>query len=528
MPIENEELISHDFDVFVSYSSKDKVIADAVVTGIEQAGIRCWYAPRDVEPGADWADSITKAIHQCKIMVLVFSKHANRSQRVIDEINYAINQEKLILPFRIEPHNPTGALSLHLSSRHWLDAYDPSWEDHIDRLIHSVEINLDTTKKEVQISGEQASATVDEKKGDKFPFLPKIGSLAGGILILVVLVYFGWYIFRKSGSSRLETTPEVIEDEVVSTHISDTEKTSAFEASKATAVAGTQIALRAVETEIAQSTQRAKERVTETPVPSDTPTPSPTPTPELGATRVSPVDNMTQIYIPAGEFLMGPTASEIEDKGLELCDYYGIWYYSGESNELVQSKVQECIKRGKSEFYQHAVYLDSYWIDQREVTNQMFADFLNEEGNQQEKGASWLDEGDNTTRIINEDGTWIVTPGFGDKYVREVSWYGARAYCEWAGRSLPTEAEWEKAAQQIGYELTGMFERPKEWVADWYDMGFYYDSPYENPPGPDSGNRKITRGDGVYFRNQYDPDRSVYNIGFRCVEVVTPESQDSD
>ncbi|MBS3753286.1 MAG: toll/interleukin-1 receptor domain-containing protein [Anaerolineales bacterium] len=62
------------FDVFVSYSTKDKEVADAVVSAHEKAGVRCWYAPRDVEPGADWADSITKAIHQCRMMGWCFPR----------------------------------------------------------------------------------------------------------------------------------------------------------------------------------------------------------------------------------------------------------------------------------------------------------------------------------------------------------------------------------------------------------------------------------------------------------------------
>lgn len=86
------------FDVFVSYSSKDKAIADAVVAAVEGVGIRCWYAPRDIVSGADWADLITKAIHDCSIMVLISSKEDNRSQRVIDEVNYTIDQGKPLLP----------------------------------------------------------------------------------------------------------------------------------------------------------------------------------------------------------------------------------------------------------------------------------------------------------------------------------------------------------------------------------------------------------------------------------------------
>ena len=197
------------FDVFVSYSTKEKAVADAVVSALENEGIRCWYAPRDIEPGADWADSITKAIHECKMMVLVFSKNANRSQRVIDEINYAISQEKIILPFRIEAYNPTGALGLHLSSRHWLDAYEPSWEAHLDRLVKSVSINLDSAGDTLQISGGEDDTVVEGTQGGAKSILWYVNILAG-IVILVLGGYFGWRFFLGGLSSAPEPTEIVI------------------------------------------------------------------------------------------------------------------------------------------------------------------------------------------------------------------------------------------------------------------------------------------------------------------------------
>lgn len=129
-------------DVFVSYSSKDKAVADAVVSALENSGLRCWVAPRDVKPGAEWGDSITNAINACKLVILVFSGHSNQSKRVRDEIYYVISEEKIILPFRIENLDPTGSMRLHLSSRHWLDAYQPSWQAHINRLVGSAADSL--------------------------------------------------------------------------------------------------------------------------------------------------------------------------------------------------------------------------------------------------------------------------------------------------------------------------------------------------------------------------------------------------
>ena len=102
------------FDIFVSYSTKDKVVADAIVSALEIKNIRCWYAPRDIKPGANWAESITDAIQQCNIFLLIFSSNSNQSTHVLDEVSYAISEEKMIIPFRIENLDPAGALRLHI------------------------------------------------------------------------------------------------------------------------------------------------------------------------------------------------------------------------------------------------------------------------------------------------------------------------------------------------------------------------------------------------------------------------------
>jgi hypothetical protein len=133
------------YDVFVSYSTKDKAVADAVVFALEKKGIRCWYAPRDIKAGDSWGETIIEAISRCKLMLLIFSGNSNQSKRVLEEVYYAISEEKTLIPFRIENLDPTGAMRLHLSMLHWLDAYKPSWQAHLERLTNSVSSNLGTS-----------------------------------------------------------------------------------------------------------------------------------------------------------------------------------------------------------------------------------------------------------------------------------------------------------------------------------------------------------------------------------------------
>jgi hypothetical protein len=70
-------------DVFISYSREDKLTADAICATLESAAIRCWIAPRDLQPGRSFAGEITRAIQASKIMVLVFSAHSNQSEQVL-------------------------------------------------------------------------------------------------------------------------------------------------------------------------------------------------------------------------------------------------------------------------------------------------------------------------------------------------------------------------------------------------------------------------------------------------------------
>ncbi|MBE0688459.1 MAG: SUMF1/EgtB/PvdO family nonheme iron enzyme [Anaerolineaceae bacterium] len=196
------------------------------------------------------------------------------------------------------------------------------------------------------------------------------------------------------------------------------------------------------------------------------------------STRISAQDGMEMVFVPNGMFSMGLDGGRTDEKPA------------------------------------HEVALDAFWIDRTEVTNAMY-------------------------RLCMEAGV-CTTPGF-DKYypyeeysdfpVVYIRWDQANMYCEWAGRRLPTEAEWEKAARgtdaliypwgneapssnrlnyareiddimPVGsfpegvspygaYDLAG---NAWEWVADWYDAHYYSISPQSNPTGPEDGNLRVCRG----------------------------------
>lgn len=122
------------YDVFISHSTQDKAVADAVCAALENARIRCWIAPRDVQPGRSFAGEIARAIKKSKAMVLIFSAHSNESEQVLREVQLSVTAHLHIVQFRIEDVLPNDDLSYFLSTPHWLDALTPPLENHIKRL----------------------------------------------------------------------------------------------------------------------------------------------------------------------------------------------------------------------------------------------------------------------------------------------------------------------------------------------------------------------------------------------------------
>ena len=133
---------SRPHDVFLSYSSKDKTWADAACAVLERQRIRCWIAPRDITPGDEWGAAIIKGLNGSRIMVLIFSGHANASGQVRREVERAISQGMTVLPVRIEDVRPEGAMEYALGNRHWLDAFTPPVERQLEMLARSVKTLL--------------------------------------------------------------------------------------------------------------------------------------------------------------------------------------------------------------------------------------------------------------------------------------------------------------------------------------------------------------------------------------------------
>ena len=144
-PVKIEGQVVPPYDIFISYSSRDKTVADAAVAILEGRGLRCWVAPRDIVPGKEWSEAIIDGINNSRMMVLIFSSEANTSQQVLREVERAVHRALPIVPFRIENLLPSRAMEYFISTHHWLDAYQPPLDDHLDRLAATAESLLSGT-----------------------------------------------------------------------------------------------------------------------------------------------------------------------------------------------------------------------------------------------------------------------------------------------------------------------------------------------------------------------------------------------
>ena len=141
--------------VFISHSSKDKQIADALCNKLESSGISCWMVPRDIPPGIAWGQAIVQAIRNCQLMILVFSENANHSDHVQRELELAAGRHLSILPFAIEDVQLSDSFAFYLGIQHSLKALTPPVEQHLPRYVDSVKLFLSNLPKKNVVTDDE-------------------------------------------------------------------------------------------------------------------------------------------------------------------------------------------------------------------------------------------------------------------------------------------------------------------------------------------------------------------------------------
>ena len=189
-------------DAFLSHSSLDKAYADAICAKIESHGIRCWRAPRDIRPGTEWGAAIVEAIDSARIMLLVFSSHANNSPQISREVERAVHKGVAVVPVRVEDITPSGNLEYFLATPHWLDAFTRPFEQHLDYIAESTKYWLERPANDpagrVRLDGPSAAGHSRPKTRPKRALM-----LGGGALVLVLIaIAAAVKVFNPSSEPR--------------------------------------------------------------------------------------------------------------------------------------------------------------------------------------------------------------------------------------------------------------------------------------------------------------------------------------
>ena len=177
-------------DVFISYSHNDVSIREAVVQKLESAGIKCWYAPRDIQPGEEWADAITNGLKNCRVMILIFTASSNDSAQVLREVGLGVDFKKCIIPFRCDETVPSGSMRYYLSTLHWMDSTEDQ-EESLDQQLELTQKNLTGPKETVP-----APAPVSSKPAEKKSISKKL-ILWIALAALVLNIGFGIFLYSR-------------------------------------------------------------------------------------------------------------------------------------------------------------------------------------------------------------------------------------------------------------------------------------------------------------------------------------------
>jgi len=132
-------------DVFVSFKSDDKIFAERIYEVLEARGIRCWISSRDVPAGTNYQNQIRRAIRNCRVLLLIYSKNAQASTEIPNEIALAKQDKKVILPVQIDDVKPDDTFGYNLVTIQILDVhnnFDNNFDAHIERIFSEVLYHL--------------------------------------------------------------------------------------------------------------------------------------------------------------------------------------------------------------------------------------------------------------------------------------------------------------------------------------------------------------------------------------------------
>jgi len=532
---------SRPLKVFLCHAHADRDPVRALYARLKREGVDVWLDKEKLLPGADWEYEIRKAVRESDVVVVCLSKQFNQAGFRQKEVRIALDTamekpegEIFIIPARLEECDSLESLQ----KWHWVDLFE---SDGYQRLTMALRLRADR----IGAALRQRGGAAPRPKGD----LEKAAREKA----------------ERDAAEKARLDAEELEKQRAAKEQADRKEAERIAREKAERDAAEKTRLDAEELErqrVAkeQADRKEAERIahkagekkpepkkipprkpstavivaviglvgtlgaalisspmlaglfSRTPVPTETPAFTPTKAFTPTATPITDAKGITMHFVPAGEFAMGSEAYD-DEKPI------------------------------------HQVYLNAFYMDIYEVTNAAYKACVM---------TGVCDPPQNTRSYTHP--SYYGNSQYDDYPVIYVEWHQAQTYCEWRGGSLPTEAQWEKAARgtdgrtypwgnsmpdknRLNYNgnfgdtsKVGSYESGKspygmydmagnvwEWVADWYDGSYYKSSPSSNPLGPNFGQYRLLRGGSWSVSDNYVRSADRYNgtpvyylIGFRC------------
>lgn len=490
--------------IFISYSHKDQDYVHRLQQTLQAEGFDAWVDDR-IDYGEEWPLEIEARLDTCDAFIVVVSDNAKKSKWVQNEVRRAERIKKPIFPLLLH-----GEPWLFIETIQWVDVQDKSMPD--EKFFRGLSKHARRNKSvgtdvlpahPAEAKPSEPAVTPKPKPTYALPERENVVPQNNRRVIKPTYIAIGVAVLLCLGFGinyliNYKPTPSIVK--VSKSPISESPELTA------TSKAIVNLPMHTNTPELPTATENLDL--------------------DIGSTMISDKDGMTMLYVPAGEFTMG---SDADDALLECekhrsdCDRN--WFTDEEPP--------------------HAVYLDAFWIDLTEVTNATYKLCVDAGGCNPP----------NDLKYYNDS-------NYANHPVVYVDYNQAAGYCEWAGRRLPTEAEWEKAARGTdgrpypwgfkdpGADLlnyngrvgrttkVGSYENGRsfygaydmagnvwEWVNDRYGENYYASSPSSNPAGPDSGGSFVLRGGSwndlassvrSSDRYRYFPAYSDDDFGFRC------------
>lgn len=547
---------------FLSYSRANKDFALKLARELKSEGFPVWLDQLDIPLGARWDVEVERALIECEIFMIIITKDSIASENVLDEIGYAIDSGKRFLPVLLERCN----IPLRLRRFQYVDFTNKSFDEGVEtakELLRTLNTQPTVPRKELPENTPDSTPQADRSA-------PQKPGVAGQTPVTTTTRLrrekMEQEIRFKAEEARLlrekaDLEKRLEEERLTLEKIAKQQKARVETSipsrsrSRLIGIFGFSILaiLAAGYAVISLMPGAASLNVpTETPVPTEekstalevaagvpvtsndsssptleSPTPVPPPTEAPTITASEPLPEITDdkgaelVLVPEGNFLMGSDRGETDEQPV------------------------------------HTVYLDAFYIDKFEVINKLYQACV-EDGTCDPPRQNYF-FAESPTKI------YYGNPQYGNFPVVYVDWNMAKAYCEWRGGRLPTEAEWEKAARgtdantypwgkdldcqranyqgcvnrtsEAGsypdgvspygvYDMTG---NVWEWVSDRYADNYYAKSPTNNPSGPITGQSRVLRGGSwprfdvtAYHRTKFAPEYNTFDIGFRCARDLNP------